>query len=167
MPAAAPIALLLLLLTCVQGGYDPRYPNMLPAGGGASQAAGPGVSCGYAARYSGHQNNHPSRNVVWLGNRSQYVLSGADDGSLFVWDAASTQVVNIVRGGSSAIRRVQVRAGRLVGGWVGTQEGSTAQETTQGHSGCMTSVAAAVPAGPCISAAHGRQSFIRHQLPCM
>jgi WD40 repeat protein len=51
---------------------------------------------------------HPTRNAVWLGNRSQYVLSGADDGSLWVWDAATTQVVNIIKGGSSAIRKVQV-----------------------------------------------------------
>lgn len=97
------------VVASLQGGYDPRYPNMLPAGAGTNQGPGPAASStGYAARYSGHLNTHPTRNAVWLGNRSQYVLSGADDGSLWVWDAASTQVVNIVKGGSSAIRKVQV-----------------------------------------------------------
>jgi WD40 repeat protein len=48
-----------------------------------------------------------------MGNSSQYVVSGSNDGSLFVWDSHTGEVVNIVRGGGKAIQRVQVR---LAGG---------------------------------------------------
>lgn len=43
-----------------------------------------------------------------MGSKGQYVVSGSDDGSLFVWEAQTAQVVNVIRGGPKAIRRVQV-----------------------------------------------------------
>jgi WD40 repeat protein len=97
------------------------FPNTAPgfapaaaaaaAGGGGGAAAGQASSYsgrGYALKFSGHRNTIPSRNAAWMGNRSQYVVSGSDDGSLFVWDSHSGEVVNIVRGGAKAIKRVQV-----------------------------------------------------------
>jgi WD40 repeat protein len=85
--------------------YDPRHPNRLPdpAAAGSNYA-----TRGYAAKYSEHKNTHPTRNAVWMGDRGQYVVSGSDDGALFVWDAATADVINIVKGGSKAVRRVQV-----------------------------------------------------------
>jgi WD40 repeat protein len=88
--------------------YDPHHPNTL-ADPAAAAGGGDYTTRGYAAKYSGHKNTHPTRNAVWMGDRAQYVVSGSDDGALFVWDAASAEVINIVKGGSKAVRKVQVR----------------------------------------------------------
>jgi len=96
-----------LVCTPKGGWYNPRRPNQVMAALSASQDASYSTR-GYATKYSGHRNTHPGRNAAWMGSRSEYVVSGSDDGSLFVWDADTAEVLNIVRGGSKAIRRVQV-----------------------------------------------------------
>jgi WD40 repeat protein len=105
--------------------YDPRFPNRLAspaaAAAGGGQEAGSYVSRGYAVQYSGHRNNQANRNASWMGSRSQYVLSGSDDGCMYVWDAASGRVINVVRGGPKSLRRVQVR--EKGGGVVGSGSG--------------------------------------------
>jgi WD40 repeat protein len=87
------------------------YPNLVPPAAAAANPSQEGSysSRGYAVKFSGHRDSTPSRNAAWMGNRSQYVVSGSDDGSLFVWDSHTGEVVNIVRGGAKAIKQVQVR----------------------------------------------------------
>lgn len=64
---------------------------------------------GYSICYRGHRNVLSSRGSSWLGERGQYVVSGSDDGYLFVWDAATGEVVAAVKGSNRSIKRVQVR----------------------------------------------------------
>jgi WD40 repeat protein len=110
------LPLLLYVLLCwflVQGMHDPMFPNLIPPGAASPSQEGSYSSRGYAVKFSGHRDTPTSSNVAWMGNSSQYVVSGSNDGSLFVWDSHTGEVVNIVRGGGKAIQRVQVR---LAGG---------------------------------------------------
>jgi WD40 repeat protein len=50
------------------------------------------------------------RNAAWMGSRGQYVVSGSDDGCLYVWAAGSGQLVMVLKGSDKAVRRVQVGA---------------------------------------------------------
>jgi hypothetical protein len=64
---------------------------------------------GYSRCFNVHRSMLNGRNAAWLGSRGQYVVSGTDDGALFVWAADSGQLVTVLRGsGDKAVRRVQV-----------------------------------------------------------
>jgi hypothetical protein len=55
-----------------------------------------------------------------MGGRSEFVITGSDNGRLIVWQAATGQVVSVLRGGSKAVRRVKVRLwGCKAGGGAG------------------------------------------------
>jgi WD40 repeat protein len=69
---------------------------------------------GYDRYFSGHRNMLSGRNAAWMGSRGEYVVSGSDDGCLYVWAAGSGQLVTVLKGSDKAVRRVQVgAAGRL------------------------------------------------------
>lgn len=140
----------LLLLLCLQGMYDPRHPNRLhpaAAAGGGGGAAGDhplaaAANLGYALKYSGHRNTLPHRNALWMGHRDRYVVSGADDGSLCVWDAATAQIVNVVRGGGQPIKRVQVSELRPCDKTCGVECGAVSDQGCHVAAGGCTAVAA-------------------------
>ncbi|RPB04937.1 WD40 repeat-like protein [Choiromyces venosus 120613-1] len=46
--------------------------------------------------YLGHSNTLTIKDVTFIGQRDEYVVSGSDDGNFFIWDARSAQVVNIL-----------------------------------------------------------------------
>lgn len=40
----------------------------------------------FARRYKGHRNLGIANNIALLGGHSEYLVSGSDDGNLFLWD---------------------------------------------------------------------------------
>lgn len=46
----------------------------------------------------GHLNQRTIKDVSWFGPKSEYLVSGSDDGRLFMWQAASGQVVLMQKG---------------------------------------------------------------------
>eukprot|EP00775_Hariotina_reticulata_P003946 gene3946-4200_t len=67
-------------------------------------AAAKGFSCCFGS----HGNVLSTKDVCWMGGRSEYVVTGSDNGRLIVWEAATGQVVSVLQGGSKAVRRVKV-----------------------------------------------------------
>jgi WD40 repeat protein len=65
---------------------------------------------GYERYFSGHRDMLSGRNAAWMGSRGEYVVSGSDDGCLYVWAAGSGQLVTVLKGSDKAVRRVQVGA---------------------------------------------------------
>ncbi|KAG0638301.1 hypothetical protein HOY80DRAFT_1137659 [Tuber brumale] len=52
----------------------------------------------HLALYVGHANILTAKHVDFFGQQDEYVVSGSDDGNLFIWDAHSAQIVNILEG---------------------------------------------------------------------
>lgn len=52
------------------------------------------------ASLSGHQvsvlNRHCALQICLLGSRDEFVVSGSDDGRVFIWDQASGRLVNML-----------------------------------------------------------------------
>eukprot|EP01062_Namystynia_karyoxenos_P066611 TRINITY_DN6051_c0_g1_i2.p1 TRINITY_DN6051_c0_g1~~TRINITY_DN6051_c0_g1_i2.p1 ORF type:complete len:683 (+),score=179.16 TRINITY_DN6051_c0_g1_i2:88-2136(+) len=56
-----------------------------------------------AVPLTGHCNRRTVKEVAFMGPHSEWVLSGSDDGSLFVWDWRKAEVEHIVRKADSVI----------------------------------------------------------------
>ncbi|KAG0636518.1 WD40-repeat-containing domain protein [Tuber brumale] len=52
----------------------------------------------YLALYVGHCHILTAKDVDSFGQQDEYVISGSDDGNLFIWDTHSAQIVNILEG---------------------------------------------------------------------
>jgi len=52
----------------------------------------------YTCCYKGHRNQSTTKGVTLLGGRSEFVVSGSDDGHVFVWDFDTGAIVNILLG---------------------------------------------------------------------
>jgi WD repeat-containing protein 42A len=48
--------------------------------------------------FSGHRNIRTVKEVNFLGAKHQYILSGSDDGNIFIWDKESARIVHCIRG---------------------------------------------------------------------
>ena len=46
------------------------------------------------------------KDVAFLGQQDEYVVSGSDDGNFFIWDAHSAQIVNILAGDEEVVNVV-------------------------------------------------------------
>jgi len=53
----------------------------------------------HSALYLGHANILTMKDVTFFGQQDEYVVSGSDDGNIFIWDARTAQIVNILAGG--------------------------------------------------------------------
>jgi len=53
--------------------------------------------------YHGHLNYRTIKDVAFMGPRSQWVVSGSDDGRLYVWGAESERLVLMQRGDQRAV----------------------------------------------------------------
>ena len=58
----------------------------------------------------------PPMQVCLFGSRSEYVMSGSDDGAIFAWNFGSGRVLNVLPG-DRMVSCVQVRL--QAGGWAG------------------------------------------------
>jgi WD repeat-containing protein 42A len=52
----------------------------------------------YKMEYSGHRNLRTVKEVNFLGPRDEFVVSGSDDGNVFIWEKESGDIVQISRG---------------------------------------------------------------------
>jgi len=60
----------------------------------------------YTRCYQGHCNIRTVKEVNFIGPNSEYVVSGSDDGRIFIWDKATSQVVNIMKGDTHVVNCV-------------------------------------------------------------
>lgn len=66
------------------------------------------VACSAATRtYAGHCNVRTVKDVNYFGLDDEYVVSGSDDGNLFIWDRRTAQLVNILDGDGEVVNVVQ------------------------------------------------------------
>ncbi|KAL2357265.1 WD repeat-containing protein [Cryomyces antarcticus] len=72
------------------------------------EAVGTHVPCSPHTRaYRGHCNVKTVKDVNFFGLQDEYVVSGSDDGNLFIWDKKTTQLVNILEGDGEVVNVVQ------------------------------------------------------------
>lgn len=57
--------------------------------------------------YRGHCNVKTVKDVNYFGLDDQYVVSGSDDGNLFIWDRKTTKLVNILEGDGEVVNVLQ------------------------------------------------------------
>ncbi|CAZ86601.1 unnamed protein product [Tuber melanosporum] len=60
----------------------------------------------HSTLYLGHANTLTIKDVTFLGQRDEYVVSGSDDGNFFIWDARSAQIVNVLAGDEEVVNVV-------------------------------------------------------------
>ncbi|QIW97824.1 hypothetical protein AMS68_003342 [Peltaster fructicola] len=66
------------------------------------------VPCSAATHaYKGHCNVKTVKDVNYFGLEDEYVVSGSDDGNLFIWDRKTTQLVNVLAGDGEVVNVVQ------------------------------------------------------------
>lgn len=53
---------------------------------------------GYEVKFTGHRNNDTVKQISFFGSKSEYVISGSDDGNIFIWNSKSGEVVNMLHG---------------------------------------------------------------------
>jgi nuclear receptor interaction protein len=57
--------------------------------------------------YKGHCNVQTVKDVNYFGPDDEYVVSGSDDGNLFIWDRKTSQLVNILEGDGEVVNVIQ------------------------------------------------------------
>ncbi|KAF1827907.1 WD40 repeat-like protein [Dissoconium aciculare CBS 342.82] len=65
------------------------------------------VSYGPTRTYKGHCNVQTVKDVNYFGPDDEYVVSGSDDGNLFIWDRRTSELVNILEGDGEVVNVVQ------------------------------------------------------------
>ncbi|XP_051158774.1 WD and tetratricopeptide repeats protein 1 [Leptopilina boulardi] len=62
----------------------------------------------YKQRFCGHCNTTTDiKEANFFGNNGQYIVAGSDDGSFFVWDRITTNIVRILRGDERIVNCLQ------------------------------------------------------------
>lgn len=62
----------------------------------------------YKSRYCGHCNTTTDiKEATFFGSNAQYIVSGSDDGSFFIWEKETTNLVRILQGDESIVNCLQ------------------------------------------------------------
>ncbi|XP_077455753.1 WD and tetratricopeptide repeats protein 1 [Stigmatopora argus] len=62
----------------------------------------------YKRRYCGHCNTTTDiKEANFFGSKGQYIISGSDDGSFFIWEKETTNLVRIMQGDNSIVNCLQ------------------------------------------------------------
>ncbi|EZA60494.1 hypothetical protein DMN91_010896 [Ooceraea biroi] len=62
----------------------------------------------YKMRFCGHCNTTTDiKEANFFGNNSQYIVAGSDDGSFFIWDRNTTNIVRVLRGDERIVNCLQ------------------------------------------------------------
>jgi nuclear receptor interaction protein len=69
----------------------------------------PHVDCARPIRppYRGHLNARTVKDVNYIGGDDEYVVSGSDDGNVFIWDSKTSKLINILEGDCEVVNVVQ------------------------------------------------------------
>uniref|UniRef100_T1IVI1 WD and tetratricopeptide repeats protein 1 n=1 Tax=Strigamia maritima TaxID=126957 RepID=T1IVI1_STRMM len=66
------------------------------------------LSYDYETRYCGHCNTTTDiKEANFFGCKGQYIVAGSDDGSFFIWDRKSTNIMRVLRGDDSIVNCLQ------------------------------------------------------------
>jgi nuclear receptor interaction protein len=57
--------------------------------------------------YEGHCNVQTVKDVNYFGPDDEYVVSGSDDGNLFIWDRKTSKLINILEGDGEVVNVIQ------------------------------------------------------------
>ncbi|KAK9842324.1 hypothetical protein WJX81_006659 [Elliptochloris bilobata] len=71
-------------------------------GGGGEEDEEVQESAMFQHCFSGHRNMSSSAQVALMGPRSEFVVSGSDDGRVFIWERGSGQLVNLLAANEGA-----------------------------------------------------------------
>jgi WD40 repeat protein len=52
----------------------------------------------FACQYTGHCNMRTVKSVSFFGPHQEYVMSGSDDGNIFIWEKKNGTLVNLIKG---------------------------------------------------------------------
>lgn len=62
----------------------------------------------YNARFCGHCNTTTDiKEANFFGSKGQYIVAGSDDGSFFIWEKSTTNIVRVLRGDDSIVNCLQ------------------------------------------------------------
>lgn len=62
----------------------------------------------YTQRFCGHCNTTTDiKEANFFGSNGQYIVAGSDDGSFFIWEKATTNIVQVLRGDDSIVNCLQ------------------------------------------------------------
>lgn len=62
----------------------------------------------YEARFCGHCNTTTDiKEANFFGSNGQYIVAGSDDGSFFIWEKSTTNIVRVLRGDESIVNCLQ------------------------------------------------------------
>ncbi|GFS78955.1 WD and tetratricopeptide repeats protein 1 [Trichonephila clavipes] len=62
----------------------------------------------YEVRFCGHCNTTTDiKEANFFGSNGQYIVAGSDDGSIFIWDRITTNIVRVLRGDESIVNCLQ------------------------------------------------------------
>ncbi|KAL0275580.1 UNVERIFIED_CONTAM: hypothetical protein PYX00_003392 [Menopon gallinae] len=65
-------------------------------------------ACDYETRYCGHCNTTTDiKEANFFGSEGQYIVAGSDDGSFFIWDRYTTNIVQVLKGDDSVVNCLQ------------------------------------------------------------
>eukprot|EP01114_Cavostelium_apophysatum_P021782 TRINITY_DN7689_c0_g2_i1.p1 TRINITY_DN7689_c0_g2~~TRINITY_DN7689_c0_g2_i1.p1 ORF type:complete len:320 (-),score=108.24 TRINITY_DN7689_c0_g2_i1:45-1004(-) len=57
--------------------------------------------------FTGHCNVRTVKEVSFFGPRSEYVISGSDDGNIFIWDKKTAKIVQVLNGDQHVVNCIQ------------------------------------------------------------
>ncbi|PIK40628.1 putative WD and tetratricopeptide repeats protein 1-like [Apostichopus japonicus] len=62
----------------------------------------------YQERFCGHCNTTTDiKEANFFGSDGQYIMAGSDDGSFFIWDRKTTNIIRVLRGDDSIVNCLQ------------------------------------------------------------
>ncbi|XP_046570882.1 WD and tetratricopeptide repeats protein 1-like isoform X1 [Haliotis rubra] len=66
------------------------------------------TACDYEFRFCGHCNTTTDiKEANFFGSNGQYIVAGSDDGSFFIWEKETTNIVRVLRGDDSIVNCLQ------------------------------------------------------------
>lgn len=72
------------------------------------EKVGADVPCSsFIKKYRGHCNVKTVKDVNYFGLDDEYVVSGSDDGNLFIWDRKTSELVNVLEGDGEVVNVIQ------------------------------------------------------------
>ena len=64
--------------------------------------------CDYQARFCGHCNTTTDiKEANFFGSEGEYIVAGSDDGSFFLWEKSTTNLLRILKGDESIVNCLQ------------------------------------------------------------